>query len=150
MQGPQLAAFANLEPTGAALVMICCLAFALPSAIPPCIPSMHHACFCICSCGALCELLANSFVSLPTKLNIHLTAGSLRYPVRSVPYVQVPLVTLNWLFWQGLRAQGAVNNAFLVITRSQKVTSGGYIVSGGLNDEQADPNNSSKSSKWNV
>ena len=53
-------------------------------------------------------------------------------------------------FWQGLRAQEAVNNAFLVITRSQKVTSGGYIVSGGLNDEQADPNNSSKNSKCNV
>ena len=72
MQGPQLAAFANLEPTGAALVMISCLG---------------HC--------------ANCFVLLPTKLNIHFTAGSVRYPVRSVPRVQVPLVTLNWPFGRG-------------------------------------------------
>ena len=105
MQGPQLAAFANLEPTGAALVMICCLAFALPSAIPPCIPSMHHACFCICSCGALCELLANSFVSLPTKLNIHLTAGSLRYPVR--PLRSSPTCHTKLAFLAGAESSGS-------------------------------------------
>ena len=42
------------------------------------IPSMHHPFFCICSCGALCKLLACCFVSLPTKPNIHCTAGSVR------------------------------------------------------------------------
>ena len=69
------------------------------------IPSKHLPFIYICSCGALCELLAPAcFVSLLTKLNILFTVESVLYPVRSVPHGQVPLVTLkslNLLFGRG-------------------------------------------------
>ena len=77
--------------------------------------------------------------------------------VQSITFKSCHTHITELAFWQGLTAQGAVNNAFLVITRLQKVTRGGYIDElfcwlfvarlVCLSDEQADPNNSSKNSK---
>ena len=105
--------------------------------------------FFICSCRALCELLAPTcFVSLPTKVNIYFTAESVLYPVRSVPYVQVPVFTLNWLL-AGAESSGSC----------EQCLPGDYSIAEGdmgrvhrfwqlfvahlvcLSDEQADRNN---------
>ena len=72
------------------------------------IPSKHHPSFLL-AWGIVWNSRSYLCVSLPSKLNIHFTARSVRYPVRSVYHFQVHLLHRNhWTdFCAGAESSGS-------------------------------------------